>query len=329
MHATLHVGLEKTGTTSIQNLLKNNSKILLKNKYFFSNKLGFPSNIYLAAMSIDSSRKNDLMQILNIQNEKLLGIKLDEIKRNYKKDISKIDNSYSSLISSEHLQSLLINEFEILNLQKLLINIGFTSFTIIAFIRPPIEILRSRISTAYKNGNFAKPPLIHEPWVYKRPQVYKLLESFQMWINVFGKENVIIKPYSKDLILDFLKVTKINKVNLKIPPKRQNKSMSYELMCALFRNKEIINKVFNNRNEKMRFIRNIYNSFDIENGNKICITADDIEKYNNAFSEDNKFFLENYGFSINSRCDTDEYQKIDNKLLEYLEAKIRQEISKI
>ena len=66
----LHIGTEKTGTTSIQNLLSSQNKLLNKHKIHYIENFGLPNSRKLATLTRSINQKDESFINYKITNEK-------------------------------------------------------------------------------------------------------------------------------------------------------------------------------------------------------------------------------------------------------------------
>ena len=262
---TIHIGTEKTGTTSIQRFLEIN-QLSLKNQGFNcpnSLKYGDSFNHRLAAVISYNDNRNDdntkfLFESINDRRTKI-----NYIKNALKLEISN-DPCSSWIISSEHLQSRLRTKREIIRLKNFFSNI-FDEIKILIYIREPIETAASWWSTTIKaKGLLRKLPEPGHPYI-KHLCDHK--NTIKLWSSVFKRENIIVGLYEnklkleQNLLLDFCKKLKIDNENLLFPEKHENAKLSFlGLKYKLFINENVglnikenneyfellINKVFEN-----------------------------------------------------------------------------------
>lgn len=189
--AILHIGTPKTGSTSIQAFLAAHRKILLaEHKVLFPKSIGPRNHMGLPVFIAPFSGPNKVIR-------KRLGVysdddvpKFQEEFRN-KLSIEMADNEHETLlISSEHLFGRLQAENELQELKAFILEQGYEP-TIIAYFRRQDTLLPSLISTLVKVGNTRElGPSLHMPW-------FNYYDSIGKWASVFGKENVVCKPFEK------------------------------------------------------------------------------------------------------------------------------------
>lgn len=207
----LHIGLHKTGTTSIQKTLVINSEKLQKNKYHIFNERPDGSLINSGNLGYGwvngspkryISGKGALIHQIELLTEKL----------------SKI-NSENIIASAENF-SWVFEQTQI----KSLYNSLKKNFTIkvILYIRRQDKLTISHIQQASKSHTFASHHFYKSngralPEYDKRYDLYlNYHKKAQLWAEIFGKENLIIRIFDRkelhknDVVLDFLNVIKYN-----------------------------------------------------------------------------------------------------------------------
>ena len=196
----LHIGFAKTGTTSIQNDMVNNFDALLEQGILY------PSDPKAPFMQ----RIQHLPLVAAIPNHTVPNL-LPEKK-------ATLDRAYSSLHSylSEHSFNTLVLSSEFfggprLGVRELLsIKEQFKGFEIcvVAYVRRQDQHFLSRYQEGIKNGR--KKPL--DMGAYVTSPILKFGTRLEPWREVFGDENVIVRPFAPnnwpdgELFLDFLEV---------------------------------------------------------------------------------------------------------------------------
>jgi hypothetical protein len=229
----LHIGTEKTGTSSIQHFLHVNRRRLSKSGFHLMRSAGDYDQRALAAYT----RSNDEADYYFFEQ----GIKSNSDKEKFRTDLEAvIDKELSSLpkrihsviISSEHFHSTLRNDQAIDKLRKLLSKY-FKKVQIICYLREQGALCTSSYSTALKSGicrtleNFAR--LNCSPKNY----YYNYWQLLSKWETAFGQEALDIAIYDKlifrngDLLQDFTsRVDPLLQGNLKPYKRKENQSLS-------------------------------------------------------------------------------------------------------
>ncbi|NOR87726.1 MAG: hypothetical protein GQ527_08970 [Bacteroidales bacterium] len=259
MKTYLHIGTEKTATTSIQHFLSNNKELLSQLGYIFPNDKG-SNHTYLATASAESFDKvKDLLIYQNIEKNTTQKGFYKEVKE-YLMSLCEQQNSESKklILSNEHCSSRLTTLQEIKQLKDLLSAVA-TQTKVIIYLRKQDDYITSLYSTYIKIGgtetfqNFLK---------YKEKEYrYNYEKILGLWTEVFGTENIIIRLYEKEsffegnIVLDFLKIIGIHKHSKFIFQSSKNKSMdtkSLEFLRNLnFHMPHFINQKVNNERAKI------------------------------------------------------------------------------
>lgn len=222
----LHIGTEKTGTTSIQNFLYENRNELLEKNIYIPKNLGYKNHRKLATICMNDGHTDDHHKSLNLQNS-------NEIKSWQKKTRFQIENELkeitqeTTIITSEHFSSRLTNKYEVIRLKELLANF-FDDIKVVIYLRRQDEYAVSLYSTALKDGMTHRQILPNK----KLTERYDYFRICTLWESVFNKIDVRIfeknRLINNDLISDFLTTNNIPTNKLKRSNKKDNPSITAE-----------------------------------------------------------------------------------------------------
>ncbi|BBI33316.1 sulfotransferase domain-containing protein [Cohnella abietis] len=298
----IHIGLSKTGTTSLQNFLTVNHSSLLKHNIFYP---------------IDNQKKyvqwnQHVGLIPSLTQEKLIffsdeenyvnGEALDE----FVEDIEKVEQD-NILISSEFFLRL-YNDSSIYLLQNKLRNYNTK---IILYVRRQDEFYISTRSERAKVGfpnrisvtNAISDTCLNDSVFLEAANYYKLINR---WASVFGKENMIVRVFEKekfyknDLFSDFLNIFGIEMDSNYEITKNLNETISLEKVQFLQTLSQYLVSYSNVNNKKRAIhqeIRNyIIQSIDLFEKGKLNEILSDGEKQQivNYFEEGNKLLAKEY-----------------------------------
>ena len=243
MKAIIHIGTEKTGTTSIQEFLYLNQETLKKFGYYFIQSAGRRNNRALPSVCMLEDKYDDFFQSKNIKNsQEKLTFKNDVLKKLKAEITSTPSHIHTVIISSEHFHSRTRSSDEIKNVYNIL-KPFFSELRIVCYLRRQVDVCTSLYSTAIKVGQtlslleFIKE--CHPGNIY-----YNYFDMLSQWASVFGKDSIsaaVFNPKSflnRCLLDDFTSLISdqlVGKLNKDFPI--QNESLSYT--------GQVIGKAFN------------------------------------------------------------------------------------
>ena len=150
----LHIGTEKTGTTSIQRWLQaNRRQLALEAKIGIPQTLGRDDQFWLPILTYAKDHDDDLTQRAGLQSNSafLRRLKCDHTRTRFVEEVEQ-SNCNRWIISSEHLQARLTsNPAALAHLHALLTPL-FADIQIVLFIRNPLEFGLSIWSTLVLTG---------------------------------------------------------------------------------------------------------------------------------------------------------------------------------
>ena len=247
----VHIGMHKTGSSSIQNTLFQN----LNDPYFHYANLGVANHsaaIYSMFADVPENyhahiaRKlsKDEVTEYNSKNKKML---IDSF--------NTIDATVTAIISGEDIGYLNVNE--LMRLKKFL-DIYFYSIEIIVYIRPPISYIQSAFQELVKHG-LRRFDFTHCDPNYSR---------FQIFENIFGRDQIIFRPfdikklYHNDIVMDFYHTLSIS-IHRDYKQVKDNESISLEALSLLYIYQKYINdftygkNIFNERKNLIKILSQI------------------------------------------------------------------------
>ena len=194
--------------------------------------------------------------------------------------LNKNSNSGTTIISSEYISAHLRTPNEISTFKNVLLS-DYSEFQIIFWVRHPVALAASAISTLVKSGGVWSGNL-EDIWSY----LLKPDELMNNWGKVFGHDNITVRPYYEhgrsdyEIMSDFFLRTKLSKVNydrgLVYSDIFRNKS---EKVMRKFSLSAFFNKTFV-KNKGRIGISNKYNdlfsSYQINHLQEIYLPSDDV-----------------------------------------------------
>lgn len=213
----LHIGCEKTGTTSIQNsLYKNRALLLSQYGILYPDSLGKRNHTKLAVFTCDDGKLNRFLpnnQTLDQFRQELQVQLLEEIR---------LSPANTLLISCEWLHPRVRTVHEFSRLKKLLFAIS-KNIEIILYIRPQDKMAKSLYSTSLKAGNthcFKFPDFIEN----QPPYYYNFFAIYKNWTSEFGLMSVNLGVFDRkvlfdsDVVKDFLQKVNVSPENFEFIP---------------------------------------------------------------------------------------------------------------
>lgn len=199
MKITIHIGLEKTGTTSIQGFLNHRRAELLAKGVLFPEAPGKSNQTLLAAAAMSDP--------VNIRARAIAqgGADFaDTLAQNMRAEIAAAKPE-RLLLSNEHCSSRLHSVEEVTRLRTLLEQFGEVE-RVIVYLRRQDEFLLSTYSTSVKSGDSRPFALPSDRKMRSRYDFQALLE---LWAGVFGREAMQPRRFQPsawaggDLLSDF------------------------------------------------------------------------------------------------------------------------------
>ena len=226
--ALVHIGLEKTGTTAIQEFLQINKQLLLEeHRIWVADYLGKGSQWLLAALAYDQQRDDDLTRTLGSPVSRQS--KLDETRRKITYSV-KHQPAELFCFSSEHLSSRLTSRAELQTLQHFLKEL-FEEIKIVIYVREPIRMAISRQSTIIKMGIGS----CQLPSPEQNAEALNFRAIIQRWEATFP-DAVCVRLFDEtsesfDLIEDFSSLLKLSQNCTPLQaPSRANPSLNWDEM---------------------------------------------------------------------------------------------------
>lgn len=233
----LHIGTEKTGTSSIQRFLARHRDRLAAQGVRTPASLADPAgnHSWLPLLAYDAGREDDL-------SRRWLDPRLDrqqQIGDRRRAFVAEVEacGSATWIISSEHLQSRLTTAAEIERLRQLLQPL-FSEIRLLLYIRRPIATAVSLWSTAVQCGHpFSRLPAPDQP--YWR-NLCDHAATVRRWSAGFPGSPLQLRLFQRgdlvggDVISDFLAATDLDAARRWPRPRRENPTLSHRgiLLCA-------------------------------------------------------------------------------------------------
>lgn len=221
----LHIGTEKTGTTSLQEFLALNRDMLNNQGILYPKSLGKKNHIKLAAYAANTPSK--LISRLALDSDEKRREFRVHLEQQFRQELA-VSQCEHVIISNEHLHSRITDLPQIADIKELLDNYFFSVKILVYFRRQDLMAV-SRRSTAIKSGF-----MLLDPFQQSQAYYYNFYHIYKNWRDVFGKENMIVRIFAKEhfknknLFDDFCFNSSITNTKEFLVPKRQNEALSLE-----------------------------------------------------------------------------------------------------
>lgn len=295
MKIFLHIGTEKTGTTSIQSYLVDNRELLRQHKIMYSKVLGDPNNIRLSIALQNTDKIDDSRVHAKLTKKEDILTFREKLRQDIKEEIA-LQNPDALVISSEHLSSRMNKEEEVKRL-KIFLNELSDDVTIIIYIRRQDKFFESLYSTAIKKGNvmdfsFPNKGQEREDFHYNRMLI--------LWENIFGINNIKVKIFDKnklyqhDIISDFIDTLKLPLLHKPESSKRENTSFGRKKLAFLKEFNTFVPEIIKQRTNPIRGnIEELLEKVDI-NDESIQMTNVEKSAFLERFEDGNRQIAKRY-----------------------------------
>jgi hypothetical protein len=284
----LHIGTEKTGTTSIQRFLKANRELLGRNGILYPAAPGEQNHLGLTVAALEDKKTGPLRKIFEVRTREELRKFREALTRDLAEEL-KVRPYTKAVMSGEHCSSRLVSDSEVERLKGMLSPL-FDRIFIVIYIRRQDDYLLSTYSTTIKSGR-TRPLVVPTG---KRVQTrYDHWQLISRWARAFGKESILCRKYEKpslkggDVILDFLDATHIDQ-NLPFErPESLNESLDANTLefLRLF-NKHVPRFVANELNKARDNVVPLLG--EISKGPLATLSEEDLKRFMSQFLDSNR-----------------------------------------
>jgi len=299
----IHIGTEKTGTTTIQHLLSKNRDHLIENGVCYPN-IGYHKNggahfklVAPLCLIEDEKAPLDFVPHCNFTANEVWA-EVEEWLRKYP--------NHDFIISAEHFSSRLKNEgiqfifnfFKNLNIK--------ISVKILVYLRNQIDFITSAYHTKILGGASFGIKAMYEDAI-EGAYYYDYLKIIESWASIFGSENILIKGYDdiiqgKGLLPDLMSLLRLNRQNINL---QGSKNQSFHPKAILLA--RLINEI--RTKHKMRLIspKELFElaSREFKSQPKPLLNHNQRVHLIHHFMADNKLIEKKYKLKLNQHLNND------------------------
>lgn len=299
----LHIGMQKTGTSSIQQTLGESREILKKYNVYYPVIENFNHSFDFNPIFIDNPHKNSIhFKIKGINTKIEAELEKHRLKKMWSLEFEK--NNYENfIISAEGLS--ILNKNGVLELRDFTKKY-FDTVKIIVYVREVEGYINSFMQQRIKEGVTTLDKFNY----IKDSQYYK--DCIENYVQIFGKENIIVRVFDKkffkngNLIEDFFDSLGID-INIgKLKIRTTNESLGQNAVIFLSEYNKMYPTLINNEVNKNRGLNNpnsgyqlikIYSSVRDEKFNvDLQLTIDEANIINEQIAYINNFLPNNQKF---------------------------------
>ena len=194
MRLLLHIGTEKTGTTTLQRWFDRNRQVLREKGVWYPISLGASNHRHLSVFAGDSDKPEDgffLRGIHSIEDHQAFRKQLiDDFSREY----SEKSHLQTWVISNEQLHSRLLNHGTVKRTKDFLAD-RFDDVKVVVHLRPQVDVAVSLASTEAEYGT--KITARRFSGIADHNLYYNYEKLIDRWETAYGPENVIIVPFKR------------------------------------------------------------------------------------------------------------------------------------
>lgn len=231
---TVHIGVEKTGSTSVQMTMARNRAELKALGLLYPRSLGERNQTKAYAFASQGSM-DELKTAVGLRSVE----DIQEFRQKVRSDLAREVNERRPariVVSNEHLSSRLTRPSEVERLANLLRR-HCQAIRVLVYIRPQGEALRSAYSTYIKTGGTARFAYPNQAEISAKYDYETLLD---LWAGEFGEEAIDVRIFDRrdlaggDVVTDFLQYLGLGLAAL-APAREMNKSLGRASMEFLRR----------------------------------------------------------------------------------------------
>jgi hypothetical protein len=242
----LHIGTEKTGTTTLQGYLAATREPLLKQGYFVPSSLSpYPdaaNHERLTTYALNPDKTTDDLRIAaGLRSSDEVAAHRVNTLESLRAEISALQEVPANLLlSNEHCHSRLVEDEEVFLLKSMLDEFA-EHFRIVVYLRPQHDLAISLYGQALKAGHFdidILPVFDRSGKYWVRKRYFNYWDLLSRWSTVFGDANITARIYSRkelvgeSVVEDFMKIIGAEFAGMAGAP-NLNVNISEELQPAL------------------------------------------------------------------------------------------------
>lgn len=301
MDIIVHIGAEKTGTTTLQELLHNNRDRLIAEGFYFLKSPGLYNNRDLPAYCMGDDQFDDYFRSKGIDTLEKKQAFREDFRKRFLEEIDAIPNNVKTVIaSSEHFHSRLVVDEEVERLKELLAE-RFKTVKIVTYLRKQVDTAISFYSTALKNGQSIAFMDFMKIYCNSAHPYFDYFAYIKRWEKVFGKDHMIVRIFERSsfmnesLVEDFFGLihpTLSARIDTNI--QSQNEAINQFGQCLLRSVNKYVPQLVDGIGFNMNKLHLVQIIIDETKGNGICMSPEEYETMQAQFKEGNEALAREY-----------------------------------
>lgn len=186
----IHIGTEKTGTTSVQTGLSKARDRLQKQGVLYPKCLGLPNHLYLPAACLEAEKGREILTFTLFQTGLTHAELAPALRQRFKAELEE-SGADKIIISNEHLHSRLRDRPSKERLRAFFSDVS-DDIKIIAYLRRQDKVAVSMKSTLLKHGN-VESDMTTSVDRKNLPYYFDYKAILDDYAEVFGEENIIVR----------------------------------------------------------------------------------------------------------------------------------------
>lgn len=318
MQTILHIGVEKTGTTSIQSFLSTNHDQLVASHILYPRDLCLQNQLCLPACAIGIPDHDEITRQVHRFIARFGYSEIsDYMRHTLTRQIEKF-NPDVMILSNEHLHSRVRKISQMRALLEVLRELS-TTVKVIVYIRRQDRLALSVHSSNFKYGRmYMSSPL--PPVVFDTRYYYDYRKILSGWEEAAGSGNVIVRIFDRrefaagDVVPDFFQALGLQ-VNVPPSDARLNESITGDAQYFLVAVNRVLSssgldaaQVNDLRRRIVAFLETTYG------GTGISVSRREAEEFARAFSESNEYVRKRF-FPERKTLFADNFDEYDEEYL--------------
>lgn len=235
MKLILHIGCEKTGTTTIQRVLSKNRDLLLQQGVVFPKLFGSPNHMEIGVACANDTASSELRLVELKRQDCTFEQYRQRLSASLQQEFSR-PGIETAIISNEHLHSRLCRDEEVERLAAFIRPFA-DEVKVLVYLRRQDRLAVSLNSTRIRLGGNA--PIFPPAGPLNLPPYFDFDAMLSRYANVFGENNIEVRDYDAlahrgiDIVEEFLRQCDLA---LSYEPNgRNNVSLSFDQIVFLMK----------------------------------------------------------------------------------------------